>query len=427
MKTVVFLCPTMWDASELPRATADGRHRVVPYGTDVGDHPGQFDADAFIDEVMSTFQGRRIDGVAASDDYPASIVAAAVARELGLPGPGPECVLLCQHKYYSRLAQRAAVPEAVPAFTLVDPRDVLEAAGRLTFPVFVKPVKSFLSVLAQPVDTEDDLARVARQAAGHLRDFVRPFNQLLARYTTFPLNGSYLLAEELLGGAQVTVEGCVSRGDVRIIGITDSIMYPGTNSFARFEYPSALPATVRRRMAELAVRLMRAIGFDDALFNVEMFYDAGRDAIHVIEVNPRMCPQFADLMEKVNGVNTYAVALDIATGVRPVIRNGRGRYRVAASFVCRRFQDARVRRVPNGEEVAAFAERFPDARLKVLCHPGGMLSEALQDGQSYRYAILNLGGASRGELRARFEEAVQALPFEFEPACDSGAAATAAA
>jgi len=86
-------------------------------------------------------------------------------------------------------------------------------------------------------------------------------------------------------------------------------MHPGTISFARFEYPSALDLGVRERMARIAARFISSIGFDNGLFNIEMFYDPNSNSIHLIEVNPRMCPQFADLMEKVNGVNTYEIAL----------------------------------------------------------------------------------------------------------------------
>lgn len=87
----------------------------------------------------------------------------------------------------------------------------------------------------------------------------------------------------------------------------------------------AVAAGVQARMGNLALRFIQSIGFDNGVFNVEVFYDSVNDAIHIIEVNPRMCPQFADLLEKqfadllekVNGVNSYEIALAIAAGVRP--------------------------------------------------------------------------------------------------------------
>ena len=139
-----------------------------------------------------------------------------------------------------------------------------------------------------------------------------------------------------------------------------------------------------------------------------------RKAIHIIEVNPRMSPQFADLMEKVNGVNSYEIALSIAAGIRPTLHRAAQTYRAATSFVLRLFEDQLVTRVPTEDEVSAFAARFPDARLKALCREGHRLSEEPQDGKSYRYAILNLGGQNRVSALARCEEALWHLPFAFK-------------
>lgn len=412
---VALICPTMWDAAELPALVADGRVDLVSHGDDASEYPERFDADGFIAEALERFTREPVDGVMASDDYPGTPVAAAIAQALGLDGPSPHAILLCQHKYYSRIAQREVVPEAVPDFRLVRSDDLERSIAGLQYPVFVKPVKSFFSVLAQRVDGAEELRALAERARAHLEGFVRPFNRLLARHTAFEFDGGHLIAEGLLEGRQVTVEGCVWRGEVQIVGIVDSIMYPGTISFERFEYPSSLAPGVQSRMEAIAARFMRSIGFDHGLFNIEMMYDAAADAIRIIEVNPRMCPQFADLMEKVNGVNTYEIALAIAAGQRPQVRREGARFRAAASLVPRLFADQVVRRVPDAADLARLRERFPDARVKVLCRPGRRLGEELQDGVSFRYAVLNLGGESRAHVLARYAEAMRELPFAFEP------------
>ena len=59
--------------------------------------------------------------------------------------------------------------------------------------------------------------------------------------------GRGLLSEEKLGGDEVTLEGYVHGGRVTTIGVTDSVMYPGTNSFERFEYPSRASRRAARR------------------------------------------------------------------------------------------------------------------------------------------------------------------------------------
>ena len=416
------VCPTMWDEAELPAIVAADHARVRVFGTDASEHPHAFDADAFIEAAVAIIRAEGLEGVFATDDYPGSIVAAAIAHELGFPGPSPKAVLTCQHKYYSRLAQEIAVPEATPRFALVDPDDI-ESLAAVEFPVFVKPVKSFFSVHAQVVRNRTELEALVAATRHHLTQFVKPLNQLLARYTDFKLDGGYLIAESVLRGKQVTLEGCAFKGDFAVIGVVDSIMFPDTISFQRFEYPSSLDERIQWRMADIAIRFMRSIGWDDGLFNVEMMYDEDKDTIHIVEANPRMCPQFADLMEKVNGINSYEIALDIAAGREPVIRRPNARYRAAASFVSRVFQDKWVRRVPARDDLIRFGERYPDARMKVLCREGHRLSEELQDGKSYRYALLHLGGDSRDDVLRRYAEAQHMLMFDLVPVTSAGVAA----
>ncbi|MEO6321875.1 MAG: ATP-grasp domain-containing protein [Polaromonas sp.] len=425
-KTVLLVCPTMWDEAEIPRIVNAGGYRVLMCCADVNEAPASFDALHFIDGAVALITRHHVDGVMASDDYPGSILAAAIASHVGLPGPNPATVLLCQHKCYSRVAQREVVPEAVPAFWLLDQNSLAGETPWFRFPLFVKPVKSFFSVLARRVENIDQLRSLTLQAREHLREFVKPFNHLLERYTQFRIDDGHLLGEEPLRGNQVTVEGYIFKGEGRIIGITDSVMHPGTISFKRFEYPSAMSADAQARMAELALRFMQSIDFDNGLFNIEMFHDPVSDDIKFIEVNPRMCAQFADLMEKVNGVNTYEIALSIAAGIRPVVRREVATHAAATSFVLRAFENRRVTRVPTEEELAALTSRWPDARVKVLCREGHLLSDELQDGNSYRYAVVNLGGANRVDLLEEFDQILRHLRFDFEPASCMPSSANAA-
>ena len=48
--------------------------------------------------------------------------------------------------------------------------------------------------------------------------------------------------------------------------------------------------------------------------------------------------------------------------------------------------------MPTEEEIAALTARWPDARVKILCQEGHLLSDELQDGNSFRSAQVNLGG-----------------------------------
>lgn len=421
MKTIALICPNSWDEVQLAasRPVWGQKYRVELHGEDVEGDPSTFDACGFIDDAVSRLRCRNphpVHGVASSSDYPGCLVASAIARELGLPGPAPDRVLLCSHKYYARLAQQAAAPEATPPFALIDPDAPGPDGLEIPFPLFVKPVKSWFSVLAQRMDTFAELRAFAGLPAvrAHLSQFVAPFNRLVRRYTTFDVDGSYLLAEQLLEGPLVTVEGFVCRGEVEIIGIVDSVMHPGTISFQRFDYPSSLPAEVQVRMAEIAARVIRHIGLDESLFNVEMVYNREADRIHIVEINPRMCGQFADLWESVHGINTYEILFSLAAGEKPRFRRDRGRFKVAASFPLRAFEDKRVIRVPDEPQIETIKRAFPVTIVKTYYREGERLSDRNQgDGQSYRYGVVNMAGDDRPSLLASFEEVRRRLGFSF--------------
>src|SRR5262249_33699977 len=157
------------------------------------------------------------------------------------------------------------------------------------------------------------LARI-QERWGRADSFFKPFDTFLRRYAEHEIGTRCLLAEELLTGLQSTLDGYVYQGKARAMGVVDSIMFPGTIAFRRFEYASQLPEDVQARMLNVADRVMRQMGFDDGQFNMEFMYDVDTDALRIIEINPRMSSQFADLFEKVDGTNSYSVMLDLALG-----------------------------------------------------------------------------------------------------------------
>jgi biotin carboxylase len=191
-------------------------------------------------------------------------------------------------------------------------------------------------------------------------------------------------------------------------------MFPGTSTFERSDYPSRmLSAEVRARMVEIANRLVRGLSIRQAQFNIELFYDAERDTIHVIEINPRLSYQFADLYENVDGSNTYDVLLCLTLGRRPTFTKGAGAYKFASSFVLRTFEGKRLSRVPGEAEVAAFARQYDDARLRIYGRRGQSLSSEMRAMGSYRYGIINVGAGSLLDLFAIHKDALEKLPFEF--------------
>ena len=419
MKRILVVLPTIWDARQLAASRPRWRDR---YEVELGEPSSEavrwdFDVVGYVEQTAKLVR-ERFDGVTSSSDYPGATVAAAIATKLGLPGSRPEAVLRCSHKHASRLIQRRAVPEATPGFTLVDALDPAPGAREVTYPCFVKPVKGAFSIHSRRCDSAEEL--IAFLESEPVREFVtwhmRVFDRLLAEYTEIEHGGRFFLAEELLSGRLVTVEGYSVGGEVEILGVVDSVVDEATGSFLRFDYPSSLGPETVERMEEIARRAVRAMGLESQLFNVEMMHHAASGRISIVEINPRMCGQFADLYAKVHGTGGTEVALALAAG-DPLDRSRSGRYGAAVSRPLRTFEPVRVSTAPDEATVAAAEGLVPDSLVWTECALGDELVDfdRWEDGSSYRYAVVNCGGADLPEAIANAERVVERLAYRFEP------------
>lgn len=421
--SVLIVFPTGWDQRQLDacRDQWKSRFNIVLGSPSDNDCPWDFDIIGYVGQLVDQHRGQ-VQGIFSSSDYPGATVAGAVATALGLPGSRPETIIQCSHKYYSRLTQKEAVPEATPEFHLVPARGYEDVIENLSFPCFIKPVKGAFSVMSQKLNNVNELREfLSRPAVAEFsRDYIAIFNRLVEELTELEIGGDYFLTEAFLNGSQVTVEGYVYNGDVHVLGVVDSVMYPGTGSFARFDYPSALPPEIQDATGEITRRVITSLGLTNSLFNIEMIYEPYRDSIHIVEVNPRMCGQFADLYQKVDGTSSYQVALDLAVGEKPAPLSRAGKYQSASSFALRTFDRVIARKVPDRERLAEVEQRYPDTLIWWECEAGQDLSdfETIEDGQSYRYAVINIGGDSRAELQDKLADINRDLAYEFQAVTD---------
>jgi len=244
--------------------------------------------------------------------------------------------------------------------------------------------------------------------------YTDPFDSLIEKYTHYtPVRDSFLV-ESYMTGYQVTLDGYVYKGAVHFLGIVDSIMFDGTICFKSFKYPTRLSRLVQQRIWDISRRYVEGIGLDNTMFNIEFIYNAQENTIKIIEINPRVSSQFADLYEKIDGVNTYSLAVSLALGQKPTYTKKIGKHRVAASFVLRTFKDYMVKKVPSIDDIKRARACFPDIRLELFAIQGKRLSYYEQDGKSFRYGLVHLGGKSKQDLQYNFERCQQILRFEFE-------------
>lgn len=418
-RRILVLFAQEWDRLALADPLLADRYEFLHAGLDLFRFPDHlrllgFRAQRLVDRMVRLARRRGVAGVISPHEQFGAPIAAEVARRLGLPGPDPRAVLRAQHKYYARVALAAAVPSAVPRFGVFPFDRARAGAPPLPFPFFVKPVKATFSVLARRVDSREELARHLRFGAFErfvAERLIRPFDDLLAAYPEFVIDAHHCVAEELIEGMQVNVDGYADRGRVRILGVVDELMYPGTTAFNRFEYPSSLPRAVQERMAGVAEQAMRAVGFDHGLFNVELCYDPRADAIKVVEINPRVASQFVTLYQSVDGIGLYDIMLALAVGETPRCEPSPQADAYAASFVFRRFDGQPVRPAPGRARLDEVARRHPDARLMLYLKHGGDLAREMKWLGSHRYAVLNLAGRDRADLYARYRDIRDTLGF----------------
>ncbi|WP_136248064.1 ATP-grasp domain-containing protein [Halomonas borealis] len=399
-------------------------HGVIP--------PGEvYDTEVFsiadmLDEAgasLEAFEGR-IDAIAGYMDFPVSTMLPILCERFGTRTTTLASLLKCEHKYWSRSVQREVIPDFIPAFTAFDPFDdeALTRIGEagLYFPFFVKPIKSSGSRLGFRIDTPEDFYHAIERLRQDIGLIADPFNTVL-EHARLPaeiaaVDGGFCMAEAIIGGWQCTVEGYVYQGEVVSYGIVDSLRYPQVLSFFHYRYPSGLPDAIQAKMVELTATVMAHIGYDNAAFNIEYYWDEVQDRIWLLEINTRISQSHCDLFEKVDGVSHQQVTIDLALGQRPDMPTREGDFLVAAKFFYRVFfVDAVVTRVPSEAELAALQAEFPGTLIAPQVVEGQRLSTLPeQDSYSYALAYIWMGADDEAQLLANYENLAARLAFEFD-------------
>ncbi len=370
------------------------------------------------EQQLRNFNGS-VDAIVGYWDFPVSDMVPFLCRKFGLPSASLNSVIKCEHKYWSRVEQWKVIPESIPRFCAVDPFDD-DAFAKIDVPLpfWIKPVKSFRSHLAFRVRHEEDFHACIAVIRENIQRIGNRFNFVL-EHVDVPegcadIDGNYCIVEEEITGRQCTLEGYAFQNEVTIYGIVDSIRDTNRTSFARYEYPSRLPKRVQRRMIDAAEKFVRHIGFNNAAFNIEFFYNPQYDRVSLLEINPRTSQSHSDLFEKVDGTSNFEVMVDLALGNQPDFMHGQGDYRCAAKFFIRRYEDALVREVPDAEQVQAVQQQIPDTLIQINVKPGMRLSDLLnQDSYSYEIADVFIGAENSKELLQKYRACVKMLPFQF--------------
>lgn len=377
-----------------------------------------FDLDRFVNKLAGQAKRAGWTAVASQHEQFGTLAAAMLAEKMGWPGTPPAAVVACQHKLYARQVLQQVCPEANVPFQRMPAAYGEPVPDGLTYPTFVKPVKAAFSVLAKTVQSQDELHQFTRFGAYELwviKRLVEPFERIAKKLLPQAGTAHSMILEEPANSAtaqQYSLDGVAFKGKIKPLGVVDSIMYPGTQAFMRFDYPSKLPANIQDRALDVATKFLNAVGYTHGLFNMEFFYDAVTGKLTVIEFNPRMASQFADLYLRVDGIDLYAMALELAHGRDPwLLPRTAATAQAATSAVYRVFDSAQptlqqtIPPMPSTAQLSTLRLRFPDHLLLTFPKTGGSTARDFKWLGSYRYGILHLGGNSAADLQSRLEEA----------------------
>jgi biotin carboxylase len=368
-----------------------------------------FDMERFtrLAALRAKIQGAR--GAVSNHEQFGALCAALLAERMGWPGTPVEAVLAMQHKLHARRIMARVMPEATIGFERLEAEYGADIPDGIEYPVFVKPVKAAFSVLARTVDSREalhDHTRFSPYELWVIRHLVEPFERIVRKRLPEAGTAHSLMLEQCLRGQQFCLDGYCFNGRLRSLGIVDAIMYPGTDAFMRWEYPSRLPSRLQQRAGAVAQRFLAAVGFDHGLFNMEFVVEEHSGEIKVIEFNPRMASQFSDLYARVDGLRLHEMALALGHGIDPAdVPLDEPIAACATSFVYRSFSPTAGVPMPSGVMQRAFHAAYPDGLLLQFPKSSSEIQRDFKWLRSYRYGIVHLGGSSPIDLRRRCEHA----------------------
>lgn len=385
----------------------------------------EFDIPAMLKEAEATldaFDGS-IDAIVGYIDFPVSTMLPLLCEKYSTPNASLQSLLKCEHKYWSRKVMAEVIPEHIPKFTAFDPFDdnALSQIGEadLRFPFFVKPIKSSGSRLGFRINSPEDFDYAVEKIRAEIGQISEPFNVVLDK-ADLPdeiraIGGHYCMAEQVIGGRQCTIEGYVHDGEVVPYATVDSIRYAQFLSFFYYLYPSSLPRSVQETMYDITRRIMAHIGYDNAGFNIEFYWDEIQNKIWLLEINTRIAQSHCDLFEMVDGVSHQQVTIDLGLGRRPGMPRGAGPKKVAAEFFYRVFfRDATVARTPSRAELEVAAEQVNGTRIVSYVSKNMRLSELPeQDAYSFAIASIWMGANKPSTLMWNYEQVLKKLNYEF--------------
>jgi quercetin dioxygenase-like cupin family protein len=405
---VLVVCPDDYDRAMFGLVAGHEFH-FLPETPNHWQPDPAFDPVAYFERALAYAREHAVDAVLSTHDL-GDLIAALVARELGLTGPDPEAVFLGLHKFYGR--QREASPvrcEAIPLFGPVP---------SISYPAFFKAPCLKLGLLAYKLEDHNHLQAALANARREYPAWARQYHPLFERaidVKRYPLAvQNVMLVEEFVEGCQATVEGWVHNGRPSIAAIVDTNNRPESTVIDSFSLPSRLSYDVQQAMKAHAVEAVRRLGFDNGFFNVELWHTSR--GIVTTEVNGRAAVCFNELYELAMGWSIFAAVTELACGRSPVAPPAP--QRVAGQFNLTTLAEG------DADALMDYTAASDVPGLSILRPRHSQIRQTSQFGVVL--AQLEISGRTYDEIHGRAEQVRRRLLREpFSPAAVSAAGAHA--
>jgi biotin carboxylase len=234
------------------------------------------DIDTLFQQLKIAVQEFNISGVIATDDF-TTVLAARIARYLGLPHNDPGAVKLTQRKDLARerLAKRN-IPK--PAHLRLDLQEnISQQIEDVSFPVVVKPVGLSASRGVIRANNQQELLL----AVNRIQKLLTSMNDL-----DFDVR-RYLLIEEFIPGKEVAVEAMLADGHLTLLTVFDKPDPLEGPYFEETYYitPSSLDVAVQKQIRSILEAACQAYGLAEGPVHAECrVNDRG---VFVIEIAAR--------------------------------------------------------------------------------------------------------------------------------------------
>ncbi len=221
---------------------------------------------------------RPVDGLIALGDRPTTTAAYAAAA-LGITYNSPAAVENCRSKLRQREVLREAVLPVPGFFSFRLDKPIEKILPRVQFPCVIKPMRLAAS---QGVIRAND-AEEFRAAVGRITSLLKsPEIQVMHEGDL-----DRVLVERYVSGAEVAVEGLLTRGKLRILAIFDK---PDPLEGPYFEEtiyvtPSRQPEEMQERIADCAAATAQALGLTHGPVHAE--FRVNEHGPWVLEASPR--------------------------------------------------------------------------------------------------------------------------------------------